>query len=255
MYTQCPECQTIFRITAAQLASHAGLVRCGKCMTVFRADQYLLETLPVPGTPPGAAEAAKEATKKKKKKPPRPAPREDENADIPTITELGGRRPRTRAVFWALGNVAMIALLLFQVAYFYRNELVLQYPALRPALLAFCEYLGCRLETPYDVRLIELLAQTRVEPHPNHQNALRVRISMVNRAAYSQPYPRMEISLSDRAGNLLARRVFTPLEYLGRRPAEDELLPPNVVKNVALDVTNPHDKAAGYEIRPVVATP
>lgn len=249
MYTRCPECQTIFHITAAQLGARAGLVRCGKCKAVFRADRHLLETLPALGTP----EAAR--TTKKKKKPPRPMALADQNTEIPTITELGGERVRTRAVFWALGNVSLIALLLFQVAYFYRNELALHYPALRPALLAFCEYFGCRLETPYDVGLIELLAQTRVEPHPSHENALRVSISMVNRAAYAQPYPLMELSLSDRAGNLLARRIFTPLEYLGRRPAEDERLAPNVVKNIVLDVTNPHGKAVGYEIRPVAAAP
>src|SRR5947207_2252230 len=41
MYTRCPECQTAFRITIAQLKARDGLVRCGRCDAMFRADLRL----------------------------------------------------------------------------------------------------------------------------------------------------------------------------------------------------------------------
>ena len=46
MHTRCPQCQTIFHVTPAQLEARAGLVRCGICASAFQADQNLIETLP-----------------------------------------------------------------------------------------------------------------------------------------------------------------------------------------------------------------
>ncbi len=48
--TRCPNCQTAFRVTEAQLAAHRGKVRCGRCAFVFNAkdcleSEQLAETL------------------------------------------------------------------------------------------------------------------------------------------------------------------------------------------------------------------
>ncbi|MET0987893.1 MAG: DUF3426 domain-containing protein [Steroidobacteraceae bacterium] len=58
MLTQCPECQTTFRITPAILRAASGQVRCGRCRTQFDATMRLLddEGLPLaPGEPVSAA--------------------------------------------------------------------------------------------------------------------------------------------------------------------------------------------------------
>lgn len=50
--TQCPHCQTSFRVSGAQLSAAHGVVRCGACMAVFNAARYLqarvTETPPAP---------------------------------------------------------------------------------------------------------------------------------------------------------------------------------------------------------------
>lgn len=46
MYTQCPECQTAFRITATVLKQAAGRVRCGGCGKAFNAVEHLSEEPP-----------------------------------------------------------------------------------------------------------------------------------------------------------------------------------------------------------------
>jgi predicted Zn finger-like uncharacterized protein len=38
--TQCPKCETTFKVTPAQLAIAKGAVRCGACLHVFRASDY-----------------------------------------------------------------------------------------------------------------------------------------------------------------------------------------------------------------------
>jgi predicted Zn finger-like uncharacterized protein len=40
--TRCPFCESIFAVTAEQLAARGGHVRCGKCFQVFKADDHLV---------------------------------------------------------------------------------------------------------------------------------------------------------------------------------------------------------------------
>jgi predicted Zn finger-like uncharacterized protein len=44
MITRCPKCGTAFRMTATQLQSAKGAVRCGSCLHVFKAQDYLVAT-------------------------------------------------------------------------------------------------------------------------------------------------------------------------------------------------------------------
>ncbi|MDN5401420.1 MAG: zinc-ribbon domain-containing protein, partial [Pseudomonas sp.] len=41
--TQCPHCQSRFRVNHAQLSVARGVVRCGSCLQVFNAARQLLE--------------------------------------------------------------------------------------------------------------------------------------------------------------------------------------------------------------------
>lgn len=51
MFAQCPECQTVFKVTPAQLQVARGKVRCGHCQHVFNALLTLTES-PAEATPP-----------------------------------------------------------------------------------------------------------------------------------------------------------------------------------------------------------
>ena len=42
MVTRCPQCGTSFRITAAQLQTARGAVRCGACLHIFRGQEHLV---------------------------------------------------------------------------------------------------------------------------------------------------------------------------------------------------------------------
>jgi hypothetical protein len=71
---------------------------------------------------------------------------------------------------------------------------------------------------------------------------------MVNRAANPQPYPLMELTLTDSQGRILARRTFAPNEYLERPGSAESQMSPHVAVAAFLDITNPDGKATGYEI-------
>ncbi len=54
MFTECPTCQTMFRVTGAILRAGHGQVECGQCHTVFDAIERLIDDIP-PGPQPEPA--------------------------------------------------------------------------------------------------------------------------------------------------------------------------------------------------------
>ncbi|MCF7537461.1 DUF3426 domain-containing protein [Pseudomonas petrae] len=64
--TQCPHCQTSFRVSHAQLSVARGMVRCGSCLQVFNAAKQLLEQRggTTPETPSPSAPNAENVEKK-----------------------------------------------------------------------------------------------------------------------------------------------------------------------------------------------
>lgn len=73
VYTRCPGCATIFRVSAEQIALREGQVRCGQCRAVFDANNHRLAL-----DPPREAEAATQ-------------PEERSEADLSSGLEDAGR--------------------------------------------------------------------------------------------------------------------------------------------------------------------
>ena len=147
MHTRCPQCQTIFHVTPAQLEARAGLVRCGICASAFQADQNLIETLPNnhrAAHTPAADEIARTDPIERTVTGPPNSPADD---DLPLMNEfpLVPERRRTPTAVWLLGGVLLLALLAAQVAYFYAPQLARD-ARLKPWLALYCERAGCDLK-------------------------------------------------------------------------------------------------------------
>ncbi|MFQ5995409.1 MAG: zinc-ribbon and DUF3426 domain-containing protein [Acidiferrobacterales bacterium] len=262
LQTQCPQCQTVFAITSAQLDAHQGVVRCGRCNAVFRADEHLHDIAPTTAPidseritkrpPPTTHEKPSvpvptPATPEAEARPPAESPTPEEFV-APALIDviIRRRRARTRAVFWGVGVLALVLILAAQLVFFYATELS-RYPDLKRWVTVACERLGCKIRPYQDVTLIELL-HTSVVRHPDRADALKIDASMVNRARVAQPYPLMELTLSDSTGAIVARRTFQPREYL-KTSKTNTMMPPNLVIDAGLEVTSPKAKPGGYEIR------
>jgi len=275
--TRCPECQTVLRVDREQLARRNGVARCGRCATVFLAEKYAVVTAPKPAKPAAPAKPKKAAgtspaaavrkAPTPTKRPPPPVERapvgEPETTAPQTAEELeemldearrslfGEPAPRTHPFYWTLAIAITLILLVGQFTYFNRTELA-RYPELKPAVLGFCRALGCEIAPRRNVALIDLTKST-IAPHPAVRQTLRIRIAMVNRAKFAQPYPLLEVSFSDSAGQLLARRSFKPAQYLTRADKAGAEMAPSVLVNGLIDVANPDNKAVGYELRLVTS--
>lgn len=248
MYTQCPQCHAVFHLTPAQIAARGGLVRCGQCAAVFHADQYMFDTLPETLAPPLDQDQPPLLAK-----PPRPPKTDDdfrvsEDSQIPTMNDVLLTAPhRPHRGLWASASLVLLLLLIGQLGFFYRNELARE-PQLRPWIERACAQLGCVLRPAQDLSKIEL-AHGTVMPHPDYAQALFLDATLINRAEFPQPYPLLEVTLTDSNGQPVARRTFRPQHYLaaGRAAATD--MPSNVAIPVGLEFTQPDARAVGYEIQ------
>lgn len=261
MYTLCPQCQTVFRVTAAQLKARDGQVRCGRCQHVFRADQHLIERPAESAAKPKSAPRKRAARKSARPTvatetadlmsaipaAPVTAPEPVRDAMVPDASLPPGPAPRTHSVFWTIGALVLFLVLLGQVVVYYSAELVRTAPVLRTTVSQLCRALPCQRLAPTDMHRLDLV-ETQVTPHPRYDRALRVKATMVNRAERAQPYPLLEVTLIDSQGNVVARRAYPPREYLRKPEAIAAGLPPQVAVTAQLDITSPGPQANGFEI-------
>lgn len=216
MQTQCPYCQTIFRVTAAHINVAQGHVRCGQCRNVFDASSQLVKA---PETSPSHSSVT-HATGMQK----RSAVEEMDDdlnfseLDFPEVfqEDVAAIRYRTSwssLLFWAMMAIVLAGLLVAQVTWFWQPSLILQHPQLRPWLEGFCYTFLCVLPTTRDVNQFRIENKV-VLLHPDISDAIKVDAIFVNEAPFPQPFPQVQLTFEDNEGRPLAQRRFTPLEYL-----------------------------------------
>ena len=123
-----------------------------------------------------------------------------------------------RKGLWLLLITAASLVLLAQLAYVYRNELVTRVPSLLPLARAACEPLKCAVSFVRHLERITLEA-TSLEQAPGGQeegqpSTLALKFSMRNRYDKIQPWPHLSLELRDASGTPVIRKVVPPEQYL-----------------------------------------
>jgi predicted Zn finger-like uncharacterized protein len=356
--TQCPHCQTRFRLTRAQLRAARGEVRCGACLKVFNAGQQLLsesleplsesldplsqpldparpaaplntpaaplphEPIPLVSMPPRSAAPRTDNIQAPRKSPdpdderwaeelieaeergnqPAPAPsgyaapalnpalsaggkieprlgnagpseppaakpprranaqlvrpvesfaRSDDPLDLDDPDERlpAWQPPKSlwgRRLGWGLLSLLVALGLLGQYSWYHFDELARQ-NQYRPWLEDICPLLGCSLPAKVDIRLIKS-SNLVVRSHPQFGGALRIDAILYNRASFSQPFPLLEIRFTDRNGQLITSRRFTPGEYLAGELEGQRQMPPQTPIHIALETLDPGPQVVNYSL-------
>lgn len=241
--TRCPDCGTLFRVTAEQLRARSGRVRCGRCRTAFNAldqlDELSARRAPAPGAAPTEARPVAPAPEPPLAEGTSPAATPaaeaglDDAIDTPTLPmgqepsasappEPGPalaarieppRRSALRASLWALICLLLLLLLLSQIAYLFRSEFAVAYPAAKPWLAQGCQWIGCAVGLPRKPELLSVEA-SELHPQPGRKDRLVLGATLRNRAPFAVEFPHLELTLTDLADKPIARRVLSPATYL-----------------------------------------
>lgn len=262
MYTQCPGCLSLYALNLDQLIQGRGRACCGSCRTEFDVLASLSDDVPqppdtmlmrhLPGEIPvlrGNAGRGKAGQRDLFTAVP---PADDAVAAVPPQPSFAARKERPAARrgasrIWIFANFLLLLALLAQLAFASRATW-LDDARVRPWLDAACERIGCRLPPRRDVAQIALVARD-VRPHPSEPGALVISATMLNRAKFGQPYPTLEITLSNLDEQRIAMRRLAPQDYLNDARALARGLPAGATATIDLEVFDPGKQAVAFEFK------
>jgi Protein of unknown function (DUF3426) len=172
-----------------------------------------------------------------------PAKRGPRNA--PSFVRGAGSAPASTRERWMPAVATLLALLLgLQWLLADRARLAAD-PQWRPVLNAVCKVMRCDLP-PWREPAAFTLLQRDVRQHPKIPGALRVSATFRNDARWSQPWPRLRLTLSDVNGRPAGERSFHADEYLGGPPNQPELASGESA-TVAMDILEPAARIVAYD--------
>jgi hypothetical protein len=135
-------------------------------------------------------------------------------------------RNTPRSLVWRLFSILLALLLITglaaQAAYWWRSEIALRAPQLKPLLLRACKPLRCSLEPRADIGELSIESSELVAV-PGTNGVLSFSALIRNHSSNALQYPAIEVTLTDAKDQAILRRVFMPKVYLPD-PSEAHLL-------------------------------
>jgi predicted Zn finger-like uncharacterized protein len=252
MFTRCPGCSTVHPVNAALLARHGGKYRCSKCDKVSNALDALFDDWPQagqagaqPGTMPVLGFELDLEQARQARYDPGSEPAADHAAVSPRTPSLLSRIVLRAA--WLAGGVLVGAIIIFNVAEF-AGQPVLEKEEVESALVR----VGLKKPAPAaefrDLDRIHLVSR-ELTNDPARPGVLRLRATLVNRAAQAQPYPAIEVILNDSEGARVSARRFEAGEYLAMPPGDTPMFASQAYLPLSLELEDPGEQAVGFELK------
>ncbi len=267
--TNCPNCQTQFVVTDEQLNQHNGKVRCGHCLHVFDATKELVDVndtevnviddndlandfasvndenqAQVSQTEehesPQISDEASEIVNKSLLK--------DSQTSYFQIIDKKAER-KSLLYKWLISLFAILLLIaaVAQSIYFWRSDITIYYPKLKPLLTQACEKLSCSISLPKKIEFI-IIDDSDMQEDAEHEGLIHFSSTLINQAGFIQTYPNIELTLTDIEDKPKLRRIFTPAEYLPEHTDVASGLPAGAEIKVKLALTAQDEPVAGYRI-------
>lgn len=157
--------------------------------------------------------------------------------------------PREDPTRWpfVLASLLLVLALVGQIVFRFRGEIAVTSPSLRPILEQISGAFDSNLPLPRHVALVSI-ETSDLQSDPAHGDLLVLNATLRNRANYEQAYPSLELSLTDTQDAAIARRVFSPGEYLSPKIPADQPFAANSDVAVHLWIEAKEISAAGYRL-------
>ncbi len=256
-FTRCPGCKTVFRVTAAQLELRDGQVRCGHCRTVFDGRAELISLAPPPADEEqevdelamGPPTVTLRSARALDPPPPPPPPPSEAAPAIDYENRFSEDRAPSR-MRTALGWIAMpvlVAALLLQAVFHFRDALAAHMPSTRPLLVRACALAGCTVRPLRDVAALSIEASD-LQADPAHRGLLVLTATIRNRASYAIGYPHLELTLTDAQDQVVVRRALAPADYVSGTANTPAGIAGNAEVPVKLFIDASATSQAGYRL-------
>ena len=173
---------------------------------------------------------------------------EDLPGDFPD--ELRETLPVKRSLFatiaWGLGAFLLLIIIIAQLAWFNRDQLLMRYPQMDPVAKEICERLHCEILRHRDINSIKLLNRD-VRNHPLFEGSLLVNATMANQSDTIQPFPLIQLALFNPSGEVIGFREFKPDQYLDDSIDVQAGMMPQSPIYFVLEVSGPTKDAVSFE--------
>lgn len=219
MFSQCPHCQFSCYLTADQLKTGLGRIRCEHCGAQFNALESISDK---PANPPPLCF--------------------EERLSSPLLKAIVRSYCATKPITWAFATVLAFSVLGLQL-YRYEFHFLSQQPNWRQGLQSVCHLFGCRLPEYRNLNELSVLESKFVL---EEDASFWLNTTILNQAVFSQPLPSIKLNLLDYNGNTMAFRVFKPADYLNT--TDKNHLEKNASFNIRLHLAPVDFIIAGFNI-------
>jgi len=145
--------------------------------------------------------------------------------------------------------IATLLALVFagQLVFYYRGEVALNAPGLRPLLEAASQLFGKEMPLPRHPEWVSIEASD-LQKDPAYGDLLVLHATLRNKATYDQAFPILELSLTNTQELVIARRIFHPEEYLSQKFQQGQVFKGNSDTTVRLWIDAHGIEAVGYRL-------
>lgn len=269
MFTQCRGCGEIFRVVVDDLVTASAMVRCSSCGAVFNSLDTLSEYKPNENAdlilhendnpPPLLTHEFKQSViephnHKSSNAVNKPAVIQEELDEGVTfsvkpdfVAEIEEKKSSRGLVLWLFFTLVLIAVLLWQAAdAIKKGSFKLPEGELKQFVCAKIECFAEAGQPKSNLDKIALVSRS-IREHPGRDNALIITTGIINSDSKAQPFPALEVKMSNLNGDVVAMRRFLPKEYL-TQDLINTGMQPNVLIPITLELKSPGKNAVAFEV-------
>ncbi len=158
-------------------------------------------------------------------------------------------RPMSTAerVGWAVLGLFAACALVLQGLYVFRDTIAARLPQSRPALAWLCGWVDCHIAPPRALASAGFVS-SELAADPAHKGLLVLTATLRNSSDTSVAFPHLILTLEATDGQPVARKVFSPVQYLPASAKVDQGLPGNTDIEVKLYLDASQVNAVGFKV-------
>ncbi|HEF5872242.1 TPA: zinc-ribbon domain-containing protein [Burkholderia cenocepacia] len=162
-------------------------------------------------------------------------------------TRAPQRRGMLGGFFGGLVAVALVGLLVAQLAWWQRETLMIYWPATQGWFRQACAPLGCTVTPPRAIDGLRLDAtDLRQLDGPRE---LELKVPLTNRYRVALAYPSLELTLLDDTNHVTVRRVLAPRDYVRPGTPIDAGLPPGTTQTMIVRLETNGTPASNFRVQ------